>query len=596
MAKLCPLCGRSSQDVEFCDHCNSDLSVPQIAEGMPTCPLGGNPVSLTSEQWHHLVDPESFVVLFDGVQARRVHWVSAGRRDTLKDSLQRRASIRLSCLPEVVLGEDALGTWVIAAHAEPYEPWLETHSFEAMGSVSQMLHHARAVSGVMEELHAHGLVWANFDPQALQRDKQRRLQITNLDLRVYEAGTPPDDLRVLPRFVAPEIIGAAHEELTPRSDVFHLALFLYYWQAGVLPDGLCSQGLEAFDYQFPPLRVYCPQLPEGIAAVLERGLALAPSARPATPNQLCDELAEELDRCRARRGYAGALTWEIGKHTRTGRCKEAQHKANEDHVLACSFDDPPRALLAVADGISLCDVGSGALASFIVTMMVENSFDATAHASQFEERMSALAVQGANTLLEWARERGQIDRLARGGDLMGTTLTVAWIEGREVRLANLGDSRAYLLSGDVIDQLTVDGDLGTELLQNGRAPEEVAELGPIAKALRQCIGGSKVDDEGNVVIFAEACKPSFTRFPVMPGDILVLCTDGLVEEGAFLSPKSLLELRDKHPDASPQQLAEFFAEAADALQSIPSPLEPDGFGDNISCIVVQFKEMAPSLS
>src|SRR5207245_10667167 len=64
-----------------------------------------------------------------------------------------------------------------------------------------------------------------------------------------------------------------------RSNVFHLALFAYYWLAGRLPEGFNGRGLEAFGFTLPPLRTFAPNLPPGIAQVLDQGLALEPARR-----------------------------------------------------------------------------------------------------------------------------------------------------------------------------------------------------------------------------------------------------------------------------------------------------------------------------
>src|SRR5262249_59618810 len=107
----------------------------------------------------------------------------------------------------------------------------------------------------------------------------------------------------------------------------------------------------------------------------------------------------------------------------------------------------------------------------------------------FPRLTRAAGRHGAELLLSWAMEKGYKDQLAEGRDLMGTTLTAGWLEGNRLALANLGDSRAYLLDASGIEQLTVDGDLGSALLAAGVPPEDVREVGPMAKALRDCIGG-----------------------------------------------------------------------------------------------------------
>jgi serine/threonine protein phosphatase PrpC len=142
----------------------------------------------------------------------------------------------------------------------------------------------------------------------------------------------------------------------------------------------------------------------------------------------------------------------------------------------------------------------------------------------------------------------------------------------------------------VVEQLTVDGDLASGMLANGVAPEGVRDIGPIGKALRQCIGGCTFTDTGEVAILEECRHPMVTHWPLAPGDILVLCSDGLVEEGAFLDPETLGELVTENSHLPAQELARLLAVAADDLHRLPSPLEPDGFGDNISCIVVKLTE------
>jgi serine/threonine protein phosphatase PrpC len=190
-------------------------------------------------------------------------------------------------------------------------------------------------------------------------------------------------------------------------------------------------------------------------------------------------------------------------------------------------------------------------------------------------------------LLEWAIAHGSRADLEAGKDLMGTTLTVGWLQDRELSVANLGDSRAYLVTNDLVEQLTVDGDLASDLLARGATPEEVRELGVMARALRECIGGCITTESGEVTILIDSCTPKITRWPLLPGDIVVLCTDGLVEEGYFLEPENVAEIVREHRDRSAPELALMLVDAADALQRVPTILEPDGFGDNVSCVVVK---------
>src|SRR5262249_15464655 len=164
--------------------------------------------------------------------------------------------------------------------------------------------------------------------------------------------------------------------------------------------------------------------------------------------------------------------------------------------------------------------------------VLENTFDSTSSRDNFEARIAKVCGQSARTLLAWALEKGYVKQLQDGADLMGTTLTAGWLEGNLFSLANLGDSRAYLVTDRVVEQLTVDGDLASGMLAEGVPPETIRDIGPVAKALRQCIGGCTVTPAGEITILEECCNPTVTQWPLVPGDILVLCSDGLIEEGA----------------------------------------------------------------
>jgi len=119
------------------------------------------------------------------------------------------------------------------------------------------------------------------------------------------------------------------------------------------------------------------------------------------------------------------------------------------------------------------------------------------------------------------------------------------------------------------------------------AHEDVRETGSMARALRDCIGGCARSSKGEPAVQEQYCVPTVSVWRLLPGDFVVLCTDGLIEEGAFLDPADLAELLQRHRDLPAMALAVKLADAADACQRLPSTLEPQGFGDNISCIVIK---------
>jgi PPM family protein phosphatase len=101
---------------------------------------------------------------------------------------------------------------------------------------------------------------------------------------------------------------------------------------------------------------------------------------------------------------------------------------------------------------------------------------------------------------------------------MGTTLTVAGVLGSDLVIGHVGDSRAYLLRGEELKQLTTDHTLAQALIDAGVANRD----DPASRAMRHVLTAA-------VGSLGEQIGPQVQRFKVCPGDKLLLCTDGLTE-------------------------------------------------------------------
>ena len=118
---------------------------------------------------------------------------------------------------------------------------------------------------------------------------------------------------------------------------------------------------------------------------------------------------------------------------------------------------------------------------------------------------------------------------------MGTTATAVQILGAEIAIANVGDSRAYLIRDGSIRQLTVDHTYVQELVERGELEEEEALSHPQAHILTRCLGaepGIEVD------LTQYWLTPSRSDVRSAQGDMLLLCSDGLyslVEDGEIAS-------------------------------------------------------------
>jgi protein phosphatase len=98
---------------------------------------------------------------------------------------------------------------------------------------------------------------------------------------------------------------------------------------------------------------------------------------------------------------------------------------------------------------------------------------------------------------------------------MGTTMTVALVEGSVVTIGHVGDSRAYLLRDDQLTQLTQDHSLVAELVRSGRLSAKEAESHPRRSVITRALG---TDSEVEVDVLSLRAQDR---------DIFLLCSDGL---------------------------------------------------------------------
>jgi PPM family protein phosphatase len=158
------------------------------------------------------------------------------------------------------------------------------------------------------------------------------------------------------------------------------------------------------------------------------------------------------------------------------------------------------------------------------------------------------------------REMAASDRRLNG---MGTTLVALLEDGDRVHLANIGDSRAYLLRHGELSQVTVDHSLVQELVDEGRLSQKDAERHPQRSVITRALG---IDPEVEFDLFT---------YKLQPGDRLLLCSDGLSDVVEPTQIRNvLLRVRD------PQK-------AADRLVAVANE---GGGPDNITVIVVDTDE------
>src|SRR5437867_4180027 len=98
---------------------------------------------------------------------------------------------------------------------------------------------------------------------------------------------------------------------------------------------------------------------------------------------------------------------------------------------------------------------------------------------------------------------------------MGSTIVAVLVDGNLFSLANVGDSRVYVIRGEAIQQLTNDHSLVMEQVRRGLITLEEAENSAIQNVIVRALGSE------------ESVEPDLENHEFTPGDILLLCSDGL---------------------------------------------------------------------
>jgi PPM family protein phosphatase len=143
---------------------------------------------------------------------------------------------------------------------------------------------------------------------------------------------------------------------------------------------------------------------------------------------------------------------------------------------------------------------------------------------------------------------------------MGTTMVLLVTEERRGWLLNVGDSRGYRLRGQQLEQITVDHSHVEEQVRLGRMSQAEADRSPLRNVITRALGTQ------------EQVTPDVFELEAQPGDLFLLCSDGLTRELSDPLLESLLRL-----DLPLDQLCARLVSAANKA----------GGQDNITCLLVR---------
>jgi len=146
---------------------------------------------------------------------------------------------------------------------------------------------------------------------------------------------------------------------------------------------------------------------------------------------------------------------------------------------------------------------------------------------------------------------------------MGTTLTLAYSLGRQLYVVHVGDSRAYLYRQGALKQLTRDHTLVQELVRRGHLSPEEASTHKMRHVITNVVGGTE-----------PGVQPDMVKEHLAPGDVLLLCSDGLTDMLSDADIAAALQA-----EAEPQRACERLVAAANER----------GGKDNITVVVARYE-------
>ena len=160
--------------------------------------------------------------------------------------------------------------------------------------------------------------------------------------------------------------------------------------------------------------------------------------------------------------------------------------------------------------------------------------------------------------------------------IMAATAVCCLIDNTRLTHCSIGDSRIYLVRDHHICTLNVEHNYASRLIAMGKDYNTSTSM-PNAAALVQCVGEFEFDHDHRLL--PVALKPDFGELQLLPGDTLILCSDGIPD---YLASSE---------EQSERMIIKFVNEAASASHlayDLVVAANRGGGGDNLTCTVLKF--------
>ena len=468
--------------------------------------------------------------------------------------------------------------YLVFSEASGYRLADYLHDPETEWSFQEIRHIINTVGQSLSAIHKSGNLYLQLDGDYLWMHENRDPYLMNMD-RLPTKDTPFAERPMFEGYTAPEVFQRQGEP-GPYSDIFSLGMLLHY----LIGHSAKFNHLDTPSPDIPTPRVFDRRFPVGLYYIIEKACHMDIAHRFQSVDEFLATFNRALEEIEYRKQKdKKVLELSIGHDIHIGVNKGLRSPVNQDALFWRYDRVRGKGLFIVADGVSHCHYGSGDRASSLVVQAARKRWDTLIdkpimdHPIPHKQRSQLLysIFKAANQAIckEINKNYDSVDGYVE--DVMGSTCVAGFIDGNQITFSNLGDSRIYLKTSEYIEQITIDHDYKTAQMQ---AFQDMRALNNLAggSLITRCVGSFAKDE--NSKILPQEMEPDFFEMTLLPGDIILLCSDGVSDYVG------------ENDDESRQVIAHM-------LEAYPRPLSAcfwlvalanqNGGGDNISLIEIK---------